>query len=316
MTSQHAVEVVDLVKQYPHPEGGELRAVDGLSFTVSHGEVFGMLGPNGAGKTTTLEILEGLKHASGGAARVLGIDANAEPLAIKQRIGIQLQASSYFDQLRLGEILELFGSFYDRRSDPQDLLALVGLTEKRNAKVGELSGGQAQRFSIVAALVNDPEVLFLDEPTTGLDPQARHNVWQLIRAINDRGTTVILTTHYMEEAEVLSDRIAIVDRGRLQALDTPMGLISRLEGGHRISFSSTVPAALQALEGLPGVRRVDASRNGTHRYSLRATEPDVSVPALYQWAATSGVGLQDVQIRTATLEDVFLEITGSSLREG
>lgn len=315
MSTLHAVEVSDLVKTYPHPEGGTFNAVDGLGFAVRHGEVFGILGPNGAGKTTTLEILEGLKQATSGTARVLGIDASADPVAVKQRIGIQLQASSYFDQLRLHEILHLFGSFYERRRRSDELLDMVGLRDKRNAKVGELSGGQAQRFSIVAALVNDPEVVFLDEPTTGLDPQARRNVWELIRTINQAGTTVILTTHYMEEAEVLSDRIAIVDRGRRSALDTPIGLINRLEGGHRITFSTKHPAPVDVLAALPGVRKVEARLNGAHTYGLTATEPDASVPALYRWAATSGHQLEDVQIRTATLEDVFLEVTGSSLRE-
>jgi len=315
MQSTHAVEVADLVKEYPDPEGGTFNAVDRLSFTVEHGEVFGILGPNGAGKTTTLEILEGIKAPSSGLASVLGIDATTDPGEIKQRIGIQLQASSYFDQLRLVEILELFGSFYSARRDPESLLDMVGLTEKRNAAVNELSGGQAQRFSIVAALVNDPEVVFLDEPTTGLDPQARRNVWDLVRRINDGGTTVILTTHYMEEAEVLSDRIAIVDRGRLEALDTPMGLIGRLEGGHRISFRTATPTSTETLGALPGVRKAAERSNGAIVYDLTTSEPDVSVPALYQWAGSVGRRLEDVQIRTASLEDVFLEVTGTNLRE-
>jgi ABC-2 type transport system ATP-binding protein len=229
MAHRHAaVEVRDLVHTY-RTGNGPLRAVDHLTFAVEHGEIFALLGPNGAGKTTTLEILEGLRDATEGSATVLGLDVRRDRAALKQRIGVQLQASSYFQYLTLREILVLFGSFYGRRTDPDRLLDIVGLTPKRDALVWELSGGQAQRFSIVAALVNDPELVFLDEPTTGLDPQARRNLWDVIRRINaERSTTVILTTHYMEEAEVLSDRVAIVDHGRLVALDTPMGLIDQL----------------------------------------------------------------------------------------
>jgi ABC-2 type transport system ATP-binding protein len=228
MAHQPAVEVHDLVHTYQTP-AGPLQAVDHLSFAVEHGEIFALLGPNGAGKTTTLEILEGLRNATAGSAAVLGLDVRRDRAALKRRIGVQLQASSYFQYLTLREILVLFGSFYGHRADADRLLDIVGLTPKRDALVGQLSGGQAQRFSIVAALVNDPELVFLDEPTTGLDPQARRNLWDVIRRINaDEGTTVILTTHYMEEAEVLSDRVAIVDHGRLVALDTPLGLIDQL----------------------------------------------------------------------------------------
>jgi ABC-2 type transport system ATP-binding protein len=252
---QRAVEVHDLVHTYTTPTG-PLQAVDHLSFAVEHGEIFALLGPNGAGKTTTLEILEGLRDATEGSATVLGLDVRRDRAALKRRIGVQLQASSYVPYLTLSEILVLFGSFYGARTDPARLLDLVGLTSKRDALVGQLSGGQAQRFSIVAALVNDPELVFLDEPTTGLDPQARRNLWDVIRRINaERGTTVILTTHYMEEAEVLSDRVAIVDHGGLVALDTPIGLIDQLPP------DASAPGAPATLEDVFLARTGDTLRD-------------------------------------------------------
>jgi ABC-2 type transport system ATP-binding protein len=243
------------VRTYPHPDGGTFDAVAGLSFEVERGEVFALLGPNGAGKTTTLEIIEGLNVPSAGRAEVLGLDVVTHRERIKQRIGVQLQASSYFELLTLREILVLFGSFYATRRDPEELLEAVGLAEKRNARVGQLSGGQAQRFSIVAALVNDPEVVFLDEPTTGLDPQSRRNLWELIRQVNAEGRTVVLTTHYMEEAETLADRVAIVDHGRLVALDTPAGLVGALDGGYRIRFAVPHPIDEHGLASPAGRRR-------------------------------------------------------------
>ncbi len=223
-----AVAAQDLVRLYPRPGGGVLRAVDGVSLTIRAGEVFALLGPNGAGKTTTLEILEGLGRPTSGRVTVLGLDVERHRREVKQRIGVQLQAATYFEHLTLREILVLFGSFHRARRDPDDLLAMVGLGEKRDALVGQLSGGQAQRFSIVAALAGDPEVVFLDEPTTGLDPQARRGLWDLIRTVNREGCTIVLTTHNMEEAEVLADRVAIMDRGRIVALDTPAGHIRAL----------------------------------------------------------------------------------------
>ena len=217
------VVVHDLRKRY-----GTLQAVDGVSFEIGQGEVFGILGPNGAGKTTTLEMIEGMRTIDSGTAVVDGVDVKADPRGVKARIGIQLQASSFFDELNLVELLELFGHLYGRRVDAAELLADVELTEKARSQVRTLSGGQKQRFSIAAALVNEPRVLFLDEPTTGLDPQARHHLWGLVRQIRDRGHTVVLTTHYMEEAEELCDRVAIMDRGKIVALDKPLGLIDAL----------------------------------------------------------------------------------------
>jgi ABC-2 type transport system ATP-binding protein len=215
----------DLRKRY-----GNLQAVDGVSFEIAEGEVFGILGPNGAGKTTTLEMIEGMRVIDSGSATVDGLDVARDPRAVKARIGIQLQASSFFDELNLVELLELFGHLYDRQVDAMALLADVELTEKARSQVRTLSGGQKQRFSIAAALVNEPRVLFLDEPTTGLDPQARRHLWGLVRQIRVRGHTVVLTTHYMEEAEELCDRVAIMDSGRIIALDRPLALIDALLG--------------------------------------------------------------------------------------
>jgi ABC-2 type transport system ATP-binding protein len=215
----------DLRKAY-----GTLQAVDGVSFEVRDGEVFGILGPNGAGKTTTLEMIEGMRPIDGGTATVAGLDVAADPRAVKARIGIQLQSSSFFDELNLTELLVLFGHLYHVKADAAGLLAEVDLADKAKSRVKALSGGQKQRFSIAAALVNDPRVLFLDEPTTGLDPQARRHMWGLISQIRDKGHTVILTTHNMEEAESLCDRVAIMDAGRIVALDTPDALINGLLG--------------------------------------------------------------------------------------
>jgi ABC-2 type transport system ATP-binding protein len=217
--------VEDLRKRY-----GDLVAVDGVSFEVAESEVFGILGPNGAGKTTTLEMIEGMRPIDEGSAVIDGVDVRRDPREVKRRIGIQLQASAFFDELTLTELLDLFGQLYGRDVDPAALLAMVDLTEKAKSQVRTLSGGQKQRFSIASALVNEPRVLFLDEPTTGLDPQARRHMWGLVRLIRDGGHTVVLTTHYMEEAEELCDRVAIMDGGRIIALDTPQKLVDALIG--------------------------------------------------------------------------------------
>lgn len=222
------IEAVHLVKAYPVPGGGSLRAVDDVSFVIEATEVYGILGPNGAGKTTTLEMLEGLKDIDSGHARVDGIDVGQDPWAVKSIIGVQLQAGEYFENLNLTELLDLFAGLYvPRVARPDDLLALVDLSDKYRAKSDELSGGQLQRFSIACALVNEPRVLFLDEPTTGLDPQAKHNLWDLIRSLNEQGMTIVLTTHNMEEAETLCNRIAIMDHGKIVAEDTPQALIAQ-----------------------------------------------------------------------------------------
>jgi ABC-2 type transport system ATP-binding protein len=313
-----AVEVEDLVKTFPAPGGGTLTAVDHVSFTVRRGEVFGFLGPNGAGKTTTLEIVEGLQSPTAGRTRVLGLDSQRDRARMKERIGVQLQAGAYFDFLTLEEILDLFGSFYARRVPPAELLERVGLLEKRKALVRELSGGQAQRFSVVAALVNDPEVVFLDEPTTGLDPQARRNLWDLVASINREGKTVVLTTHYMEEAEALCDRVAIIDHGRIQALDAPLALIRQLPAAYRIRFAAAADLPAEELRRLPGVAEVvgrDGRAGRAPEWELGVSRAAETLPALLDWARARGVVLEDVQVAPGTLEDVFLALTGHGLRE-
>lgn len=217
------ITVKDLVKRY-----GDFTAVNGISFEVHQGEIFGLLGPNGAGKTTTLEIIETLRDKTSGSVWVDGFDLDKEPNKIKEIIGVQLQAAGYYPMLSLVQIIELFGGLYNRSVDPYALLDTVNLREKSKNKYKELSGGQKQRFSIATTLINEPKIIFLDEPTTGLDPQARRNLWDLIRNVRDRGTTVVLTTHYMDEAEELCERVAIVDSGKIVSLDTPAGLIDKL----------------------------------------------------------------------------------------
>ncbi len=219
-----AIEVVDLFKRY-----GDIKAVDGISFSVGHGEIFGMLGPNGAGKTTTVEILEGLRELDEGRAFVNGVDVTRYPQSVKAIIGVQLQQNAFFDRLTLAETVTLFAALYSSNIDPDEVLDQVGLLERRNADYKELSGGQKQRLSIAVALVNDPVAMFLDEPTTGLDPQARRNMWELISGLRQKGMAIMLTTHYMEEAQELCDRVAVIDQGKIVAMDTPDELIRNLE---------------------------------------------------------------------------------------
>jgi ABC-2 type transport system ATP-binding protein len=317
-----AVEVRNLVKIYPRPGGGTLRALDGISFKVRAGEFLGFLGPNGAGKTTALEIIEGIRRPTSGEVRVLGIDPRRELDRVKRVIGVQLQAASYFSLLTIEEILELFGSFYPKRRSPIELLATVGLADKRRAYVRHLSGGQQHRFSVAAALVNEPEVLFLDEPTTGLDPQMRHSLWDLLRRLNrDEGKTIVLTTHYIEEAELLADRVAIIDHGRIAAIDTPRSLIGQLDGMGHIAFATTRPvdtAELAALSGITdAVATADSAASGVGpaTYQLTITEPRTAVTALLGWSERRGVDLRGLEVVPGTLEDVFLQLTGRELRE-
>jgi len=217
------ISVKNLVKNY-----GDFKAVKGISFDVQEGEIFGLLGPNGAGKSTTLEIIETLRKKTSGEILVNGINLDKDPDEIKKIIGVQLQTSGYYPNLNLVELIKMFNGLYNREADPMTLLEMVNLKEKAKSKVKELSGGQKQRFSIATTLINDPKIVFLDEPTTGLDPQARRNLWDLIRNVRDKGTTVIITTHYMDEAEVLCDRVAIIDSGEIIALDSPDKLIDQL----------------------------------------------------------------------------------------
>ena len=310
-----AVTIEGLVKHYRDPQGGTFAAVDGLDLTVHRGEILGILGPNGAGKTTTLEIIEGLTPADAGRVRILGLDPFTEPNEVQKRIGIQLQSSTYFEFLRLGELLDLFGRLYPTRLDPDDLLERVGLEGKKRALVGELSGGQAQRFAVVAALVNDPEVVFLDEPTTGLDPQARRNLWDVIAGLADDGRTVILTTHYMEEAETLADRVAVIDHGKIAAVDTPSRLMDRFGSGTTIRFTTDLPIDPAGIVDLPGVLTATGPAPGETTHVLDVDAPDRAVPALFGWAGERGIAINDLSIHRPTLEDVFLNITGRSLRD-
>ncbi|MXY47017.1 MAG: ABC transporter ATP-binding protein [Chloroflexi bacterium] len=306
-TTDIVIQVDGLTKHY-----GELRAVDGVSFGVRRGEVFGILGPNGAGKTTTLECIEGLTEPTSGATTVLGIDTQREPQKVKERIGVQLQASAYFDHLTLKEILDLFGMFYNRRIATFELLEQVNLADRANTTVNKLSGGQQQRFSIAATLVNDPEVVFLDEPTTGLDPRARRSLWDFVQSINSEGRTVVLTTHYMEEAEYLCDRIAIMDRGKIVALDSPDNLVRSLPVPYRIKLGEECAERITELRELAGVKDALADENGAR---LMSSDASVTVPALMNWATESGVNLTHLEVVPSNLEDVFLSITGRALTE-
>jgi ABC-2 type transport system ATP-binding protein len=320
-TTEPAVAVEDLVKVYPHPGGGTLTALDRISFEVAAGEFFGFLGPNGAGKTTALEIIEGIRRPTSGHVRVLGLDPRRELETVKQVIGVQLQAAAYFSLLTITELLELFGSFYAIRRSAAELLDTVGLRDKADAYVRQLSGGQQRRFSVAAALVNDPEVVFLDEPTTGLDPQMRHSLWDLLRRLNhDEGKTIVLTTHYMEEAELLADRVAIIDHGRIRAIDTPRALIGHLDGVGHIEFATSAAVDPSALSRLAGVAHA-AIANGEREpltpvtYRLDVLAPKAAVTALLDWSEQHGVELRGLEVVPGTLEDVFLHLTGRELRE-
>ena len=253
------IGVDSLTKRY-----GDLVAVDDISFSVRRGEVFGILGPNGAGKTTTLECIEGLLTPTAGSISVLGMDIDADAERIKSRIGVQLQASAYFDYLTLREILDLFALIYRSSASPDDLLAAVGLEDKADTTVAKLSGGQQQRFTIAATLVNDPELLFLDEPTSGLDPKGRRDLWDFVQTANRQGRTIVITTHYMDEAEFLCDRVAIMDRGKIVALATPADLVRSLPAPYRISVG-TGQRSRDGRAGVSGLRIGDTERPGRKR---------------------------------------------------
>jgi ABC-2 type transport system ATP-binding protein len=304
------IRVEHLTKKF-----GPLTAVDDLSFEVRPGEIFGMLGPNGAGKTTTLEIIEGIQEPTSGKTLVLGHDSHRESDQVKARIGIQLQASAYFDYLTLGEILDLFGSFYPKRRDGDELLRSVGLLDKKRSLVKHLSGGQKQRFSIAASLVNDAELIFLDEPTTGLDPQARRHLWDYIRQINQQGKTIVLTTHYMEEAQTLCDRVAIIDAGKIVALDTPARLIQSLKSGYRVNLTLAEKRPLEVFRQIEGVLAAHERSDHRPQVQLRVSHARQSLPALLSWIEQQQIPLEDIEVQPANLEDVFLELTGKELRD-
>ena len=309
---ESALRCRGLIKRY-----GETLAVAGLDLEVRRGECFGMLGPNGAGKTTTVEIFEGLRIPDAGLVEVLGEPWRGDGLALRARLGIQLQETKFPEKLRVSEVVILFRSFYPHGLDVAKLLALVGLVEKADAYVRTLSGGQKQRLSLGCALVGDPELLFLDEPTTGLDPQSRHQTWEIVEGLKERGRTVLLTTHYMEEAERLCDRVAVVDSGKVIALGTPRELIASLGAEHVIEFTVGEQAATalpdSVLGGLPSVEGV--VHDGVH-WRLTVREVHRTVPALLAALAERGAEPLHLATHSATLEDVFMSLTGRRLRDG
>ena len=299
---------------------GDVVAVAGLDLTIAAGECFGLLGPNGAGKTTTIEILEGLTAPDGGEVALLGQPwrDGAEGRALRERLGIQLQDTQLADKLTVQETLALFRSFYRNAHSVDEVLALVELEEKRGARVVTLSGGQKQRLAVACALVSRPDLLFLDEPTTGLDPQSRRQLWDIIRRFRAAGGTVLLTTHYMEEAERLCDRVAIMDHGRIIALGTPTALIASLGADHVVEFALVEGAGVEGLDadlrGLPGVKVARARATGGG-HSLTVAEVHRAVPALLALLERRGAELSLLTTHHATLEDVFVSLTGRQLRD-
>jgi ABC-2 type transport system ATP-binding protein len=302
-----AIRVEQLVKSY-----GNVRAVDGISFEVAQGEVFGMLGPNGAGKSTTVEILEGLRTSDSGVTEVLGQDIRTQGQKVKQDIGVALQTATLMPHLTPAELLELFGSFFNQSASPDSLLKLVDLEEKRSAKVQTLSGGQQQRLCVALALVNNPKLVFLDEPTTGLDPGARLALWDVILNLKKSGSTIFLTTHYMDEAERLCDRIAIMDHGKILALDTPDKLIKAHFPERAIQFTAPEGTVAETFANLTGVQRVAEEDGDIVLYSEQVR---ASLAALLDYAQQQEMELGDIHLRRATLEDVFIKLTGRRIRD-
>ena len=305
-----------LVKRY-----GDLTAVDGLDLTVHRGECFGLLGPNGAGKTTTIEILEGLLAPDAGTVEVLGARWSRDDEALRQRLGIHLQETQFDERLSVAETIGLFRSFYRQGRTVAGVLETLGLEAKANTWVVQLSGGQRQRLAVGCALVGDPELLFLDEPTTGLDPQSRRQLWSVLQRFRAADGSILLTTHYMDEAQVLCDRVAIVDGGRVIAEGTPRELIASLGAAHVIEFGLSTsrdagpdaPALTAQLEALPGVQSVGRAGD---RWQLGAADLQDTLPALMRLTEDAGLGLDSVTTHAATLEDVFVSLTGRHLRDG
>jgi ABC-2 type transport system ATP-binding protein len=294
------IEVEHLHKRY-----GDKVAVEDVSFDVERGEIFGILGPNGAGKTTTVECLEGLRMPDGGRLSVLGLDPRRDRAELRQRVGVQLQEGRLQDRLRVGELLDLYAAFYRTPADPERLLATLGLTEQRGTAYKKLSGGQQQRLSIALALIGSPEVAVLDELTTGLDPQARRDTWDLIEAVRAQGVTILLVTHFMAEAERLCDRIAVIDSGRVVAVDTPAGLIAGVTDEQVVRFRPSAPLEPGALEALSEVRRVE--RQGTQ---LVVSGRGNVLHAVTSLLARLGVIAGDLRVEQAGLDDAFVALTG------
>jgi ABC-2 type transport system ATP-binding protein len=302
-----AISCRDLKKHYP-----DVKAVDGIDLLVERGECFGLLGPNGAGKTTTIEILEGLNVPDSGDVRILGMSWSDHGRELRERIGISLQETQFTDKLTVAETIHLFRSFYRDGRDADQLLRDLSLDEKRNARVGKLSGGQKQRLAVACALVGKPDILFLDEPTTGLDPQSRLQLWEVVARFREGGGTVLLTTHYMEEAERLCDRIAIVDHGQRIALGTPKELIAQLEAPHIIEFSSEPQIEESAFANVEGYHGATPRAGG---WQLRVDSLAVAVPQVLAIIESRGAKLITLTTHAATLEDLFVAMTGRELRD-
>ena len=301
------ITVENLRKHY-----GEVKAVDGIDFEVGGGEIFGFLGPNGAGKTTSIEIIEGYKAADSGRVTVLGLDPRRHRRQLRERMGLTLQETSLYPDLRVGEVLRLFASYYRHAANPAALLEMIGLEEKRRAFVRELSGGQRQRLVFVLALINDPEVLFLDEPTAGLDPQSRRAIWEWIALARERRKTVFLTTHYIEEAEGLCDRVAIIDRGKIIALDTPKRLMAGAEVEQRVDLFIEGSLDVGRLASLTGATR--ALGDGHGQFTVYTKEIQSVLKSLIELTESNEFRLRGLEVRGVTLEDVFIRLTGRRIR--
>jgi ABC-2 type transport system ATP-binding protein len=306
-STEPVIRVRGLTKRY-----GDVLAVDGIDFDVAKGEIFGLLGPNGAGKTTTVEILEGLREPDGGEVTVLDVDVTKGANALKPRIGVSLQTAALYPKLTVTELIDLFRSFYPRSRPTDEIIDALELGERRNARSEVLSGGQRQRLAVALSLVNDPELVFLDEPTTGLDPAARRSLWDIVRGLKAAGRSVLLTTHYMEEAEILCDRIAIMDHGRILEMGGVEELISRHFQERTVRFDRLYGLARDELASLPGVTSVKEDADEVLIYTR---DPGRTVGGLLDLADTRGVEPQNLVIRRATLEDVFLDLTGRALRD-
>lgn len=306
MKGKAAVKVEDLRKVY-----GSIVAVDGVSFEIHEEEIFGMVGPNGAGKTTTIECIEGLRRANSGSIQVLGLDPQQQGFALRPRIGVQLQESKLPQRIKVWEALDLFSAFYSRSVDWKVLIKQLGLDKSLDIPYAKLSGGQKQRLFIALALVNDPELVFLDELTTGLDPQARRAMWDLVREIRGRGKTVFITTHFMEEAERLCDRVAIMDNGRIVALDSPQNLIRSLNAENRVVFTVEGEYEPEWLSSLKGVTRVESIGERVVVYG----QGDEMVAGVVNSLTSKGIRFRDLRTEQPTLEDVFLSLTGREMRD-
>jgi ABC-2 type transport system ATP-binding protein len=309
MTAAQAISVSGLRKNY-----GDFAAVRGIDFEVRAGEVFGLLGPNGAGKTTTVEILEGIRQRTAGDVRVLDFDPDKQKTKLKDRIGVCLQATNLPDKIKVIEALHVFGSLYSRVLDADELLKRLQLTEKREAFFSTLSGGQKQRLAIALALINDPALLFLDEPTTGLDPQVRHEIHNLLAGLKSEKRTILMTTHYIEEAERLCDRVAIVDAGRIIAIGTPRELQERSAGRSSIEIICGASLERHDFPHWPEANGTSLSADGK-TLTVTSAKPARTLVEIVKWIDSNGIELEDVHLARPTLEDVFIELTGKKLRE-